>query len=61
MTKTGIIKNAIEFVCNEWNNKAAGFVGHGSNAEDARAVEHLRLIAGAVQLAAVPWQVDLSP
>ncbi|MEU0743854.1 NAD(P)H-dependent oxidoreductase [Streptomyces sp. NPDC006134] len=54
------LKNAIDFVYNEWNNKAAGFVGYGSNVSGARAVDHLRHIAGAVQLAAVPTQLHLS-
>lgn len=54
------LKNAIDFVYNEWNNKAAGFVGYGSNVSGARAIDHLRHIAGAVQLAAVHTQVHLS-
>ncbi|MEU6291321.1 NADPH-dependent FMN reductase [Streptomyces sp. NPDC005047] len=54
------LKNAIDFVYNEWNNKAAGFVGYGSNVSGARAVDHLRHIAGAVQLAAVHTQLHLS-
>lgn len=56
----GALKNAIDFVYNEWNNKAAGFVGYGSNVSGARAVDHLRHIAGAVQLAAVHTQIHLS-
>src|SRR3984893_3618266 len=35
----GALKNAIDFVYREWNNKAAGFVGYGS-VGGARAVEH---------------------
>ncbi|MFE6890120.1 NADPH-dependent FMN reductase [Streptomyces sp. NPDC057694] len=54
------LKNAIDFVYNEWNNKAAGFVGYGSNVGGARAVDHLRHIAGAVQLSAVHTQLHLS-
>ncbi|KUN00338.1 NADPH-dependent FMN reductase [Streptomyces yokosukanensis] len=54
------LKNAIDFVYNEWNNKAAGFVGYGSQVSGARAVDHLRHIAGAVQLSAVPTQVHVS-
>src|ERR1700722_15467913 len=43
---SGALKNAIDFVFREWNNKAAGFVGYGG-AGGVRAVEHLRLgIAG---------------
>ena len=40
---SGALKNAIDFLYAEWNNKAAGFVGYGS-AGGARAVEHLRLV-----------------
>ena len=35
------LKNALDFLYKEWNNKAAGFVSYGS-AGGARAVEHLR-------------------
>src|SRR5262245_62057234 len=35
------LKNAIDFLFREWNNKSAGFVAYGS-AGGARAVEHLR-------------------
>ena len=34
----GALKNAIDFLYREWNNKAAGFVGYGS-AGGVRAVE----------------------
>ncbi|WP_156753525.1 NADPH-dependent FMN reductase [Actinokineospora pegani] len=54
------LKNAIDFVYTEWNHKAAGFVGYGSNVNGARAVEHLRQICGAVQLATAYTQVNLS-
>ena len=43
----------------EWNNKAVGFVSYGS-AGGVRAVEHLRLIAGELQMADVRSQVILS-
>jgi NAD(P)H-dependent FMN reductase len=46
------LKNAIDFLYKEWNNKAAGFVGYGS-ALGARAVEHLRLVMGELQVADV--------
>ena len=57
---SGVLKNAIDYLYQEWNNKACGFVSYGSNAGGARAVEHLRLIAGEVQLADVRGQVALS-
>lgn len=55
----GALKNAIDFIYREWNNKAAGFVGYGS-AGGARAVEHLRLVMAEVQVATVRNQVSLS-
>jgi NAD(P)H-dependent FMN reductase len=53
------LKNAIDFIYAEWNNKAAGFVGYGSLG-GARAVEQLRLILAEVQIATVRAQVALS-
>lgn len=56
---SGALKNAIDFLYAEWTNKAAGFVSYGS-AGGARAVEHLRLIAGELQIADVRAQVMFS-
>jgi len=56
---SGALKNAIDYLYREWNNKAAGFVGYGS-AGGVRAVEHLRLIAAELQIATVRAQVQLS-
>lgn len=56
---SGALKNAIDYLSVEWNNKAAGFVSYGS-AGGVRAVEHLRLIAGELQMADVRAQVILS-
>ena len=53
------LKNAIDYLYREWNNKAAGLVGYGS-ADGVRAVEHLRLILAEVQVATVRAQVRLS-
>ena len=53
------LKNAIDYLYKEWNNKAAGFVGYGS-VGGARAVEHLRLVMAEVQVATVRNQVMLS-
>src|SRR5437588_5747258 len=55
---SGALKNAIDFLYAEWNNKAAGFVGYGS-AGGVRAVEHLRLVMAEVQVATVRSQVML--
>ena len=54
----GALKNALDFIYAEWNNKAAGFVSYGS-AGGVRAVENLRLIAAELQMADVRAQVAL--
>jgi NAD(P)H-dependent FMN reductase len=56
---SGALKNAIDYLYVEWNNKAAGFVSFGSSG-GTRAVEHLRLIMGELQVADVRSQVALS-
>ncbi len=56
---SGALKNAIDYLYAEWNNKAAGFVSYGS-AGGARAVEQLRLVMGEIQVADVRAQVMLS-
>jgi NAD(P)H-dependent FMN reductase len=56
---SGALKNAIDFLGQEWANKAAGFVGYGS-VMGARAVEHLRLIMAELRVATVRTQVGLS-
>lgn len=56
---SGALKNAIDYLYREWNNKAAGFVGYGS-AGGVRAVEQLRLVMGELQVADVRAQVALS-
>jgi NAD(P)H-dependent FMN reductase len=56
---SGVLKNAIDYLYAEWNNKAVGFVSYGS-VGGARAAEHLRLVAGELQMADVRQQVALS-
>ena len=56
---SGALKNAIDYLYREWNNKAAGFVSYGS-AGGVRAVEHLRLVMGELMVADVRAQVMLS-
>ena len=56
---SGALKNALDFIYAEWNNKAAGFVSYGS-AGGARAVEHLRLVMAELQIATVRAQVMFS-
>lgn len=56
---SGALKNAIDFLYKEWNNKAAGFISYGG-AGGVRAVEQLRLVMAEVQIADVRAQVGLS-
>src|SRR5882762_2835340 len=56
---SGALKNAIDYLYKEWNNKAAGFVGYGG-AGGVRAVENLRLVMGEIKIADVRAQVALS-
>ncbi|MCW3077293.1 MAG: NADPH-dependent fmn reductase [Bacteroidetes bacterium] len=55
---SGALKNAIDFIYKEWNNKAAGFVSYGA-AGGIRAVEQLRPIMATLQIADVRSQVTL--
>src|ERR1700747_1483446 len=56
---SGVLKNAIDYLYVEWNNKAMGVVSYGA-VGGARAAEHLRLIAGELQMADVRTNVALS-
>lgn len=56
----GALKNAIDFLFKEWNNKVAGFVSYGGGALGTRAVEQLRLVMAELQVATVRNQVTLS-
>lgn len=53
------LKNALDFVYAEWNDRAAGFVSYGS-AGGLRAVEQLRLVMAELQVATVRAQVAFS-
>ncbi len=49
---SGVLKNAMDWVYQEWNNKPVAFVSYGS-VGGARAVEHLRLTAVELQMAPI--------
>ncbi|WP_085993872.1 NADPH-dependent FMN reductase [Oceanobacillus senegalensis] len=55
----GALKNALDYLKPEVNNKAAGFVGYGSLG-GVRAHENLRLILGELQVADVRTAVTFS-
>lgn len=44
------IKNALDYLFVEWNNKPIGFVGYGYSASGARAIEQLRQVIVNLQL-----------
>lgn len=56
---TGSLKNALDYLREEWNNKAAGIVSYGS-VGGARAAEHLRGILGELMVADVRVHPALS-
>lgn len=56
---SGVLKNAIDYLAAEWNNKAAGFVSYGALG-GARAIEHLRGILSELQVAHVRQQLSFS-
>lgn len=53
------LKNAIDYLFAEWNDKPAGFVGYGLHG-GTRAVEHLRQILAEVRVLGVRTAVALS-
>ena len=55
----GALKNAIDFLYGEWNDKAAGFVSYGVDG-GLRAVEHLRGVMGELKVADVRNHVALT-
>jgi NAD(P)H-dependent FMN reductase len=54
-----VLKNAIDYLYAEWNNKAAAFVSYGSLG-GARAIEHLRAVCSELQIAHVRQQLSFS-
>ena len=56
---SGVLKNAIDYLYAEWNDKAAGFVSYGV-VGGARAVEHLRGVLSEVKIAHVRQSVGFS-
>jgi NAD(P)H-dependent FMN reductase len=56
---SAVLKNALDYLYAEWNDKACAFVGYGSLG-GSRAIEHLRAIASELQMAHVRQQVSLS-
>jgi NAD(P)H-dependent FMN reductase len=55
----GSLKNAIDFIYREWNNKAAGIVSYGT-VGGVRSAEQLRQVLGEMQIADIRASVSLS-
>lgn len=56
---SGALKNAIDFLYQEWTNKVAGFVGYGGTG-GLRSIEQLRLIMAELQVATIRSQMGFS-
>lgn len=46
----GALKNAFDYLYNEWVHKPITFVSYGSGAGGSRSVEHLRAVAGELRM-----------
>jgi NAD(P)H-dependent FMN reductase len=55
---SAVIKNAMDYVYKEWNNKPVGFASYGS-VGGTRAIEQLRLIAIELQMAPIRNSIQL--
>jgi NAD(P)H-dependent FMN reductase len=59
-TTSGVLKNALDYLNREWNDKAAAIVSYGASASGLRAVENLRIVLSELQLAHVRQNVAFS-
>lgn len=50
---TAVLKNALDHIYKEWNNKPIAFVSYGGGAGGARAVQQLRLTSIELQMAPI--------
>lgn len=58
---TAVLKNALDYVYNQWNRKPVAFVGYATGGSGAmRAVEQLRSIVGELQMADVQAAIHIS-
>lgn len=56
---TAVLKNAFDWIYQEWNNKPIAYVGYG-NAGGARAIEQLRAVAVELEMAPIRRAVSIS-
>lgn len=50
---SGVLKNALDYLYDEWNDKPIGFISYGGLAGGSRAVEQLRLVSIELQMAPI--------
>ncbi len=55
-----VLKNALDYVYQEWNNKAVGFVGYGS-VSGARSIEQLRQVVVELQMVPIRSAIHVPP
>lgn len=56
---SAVLKNAMDWVYHEWNNKPVGFVSYGA-VGGARAIEQLRLMAVELQMAPIQEAIHIN-
>lgn len=57
---TGVLKNALDYVYREWNNKPVAFVSYGGVAAGTRAVQQLKEVALELQMFPIRNNVHIS-
>lgn len=50
---SAVLKNALDYVYKEWNNKPVAFIGYGASAGGGRAVEQLRQVVNELHMVAI--------
>lgn len=56
---SAVLKNAVDYLFQEWHYKPVAFISYGSTAAGSRAVEHLRSVAAEVKMYDLREQVLL--
>ena len=56
---TAVLKNALDHLYHEWNNKPVAFVSYGGAAGGSRAVQQLRLVVVELQMAPIRAGITL--
>ena len=56
---TAVLKNAIDYLCNEWKGKPVGLVGYGGSGAE-RAIRQLREVLAELEMRPLEYQVGIS-